>query len=108
MAMRLQLVAGLEVLEHWSATATQAERNIVYEALFAIGDGSAFLIYDVFGDPEQIQNFTILVKADLTVKVCINRGESFELLYVGTLDDDTVHPGASALSAEVEADIDDL
>ena len=44
MAMRLQLTAGVELLEDWAESATQAERNVVYEALFAVGDGSAFLV----------------------------------------------------------------
>ncbi|MEU5262334.1 DUF6235 family protein [Amycolatopsis sp. NPDC021455] len=108
MAMRLQLSAGLEVLEEWSATASQAERNIVYEALFAIGDGSAFLIYDVFGDPQQIHNFAILVKADLMIKVCIHRGESFEICHIGVLDDETALPDTPARPAEVDVDSEDL
>ncbi|MCR6483511.1 DUF6235 family protein [Amycolatopsis sp. OK19-0408] len=106
MAMRLQLTAGLEVLEEWSATASQAERNIVYEALFAIGDGSAFLIYDVFGDPDELHNFAILVKADLMVKVCIHRGESFEIRQIGVLDETTL-PDASGWPTGIDADIED-
>lgn len=108
MAMRLQLTAGLEVLEEWSTTASQAERNIVYEALFAIGDGSAFLIYDVFGDPRQPHNFAILVKADLMIKVRIHRGESFEIRQVGGLDDEIALPDPVELTAEVDADVEDL
>lgn len=87
MAMRLQLTAGLEVLEEWAESATQAERNIVYEALFAIGDGSVFIIYDVFGDPEDPFNFVILVKNDLVLKISVRRAESaFEIRYVGALE----------------------
>ncbi|KDN18880.1 DUF6235 family protein [Amycolatopsis rifamycinica] len=107
MAMRLQLVAGVEVLEEWADSATQAERNVLYEALFAIGDGSVFLIYDVFGDPEDISNFIILVKADLMVKIRVQRAESaFEILYVGTLDDDA-SAAIPEIAAEVEVDIDE-
>jgi hypothetical protein len=107
MAMRLQLVAGLEVLEEWADSATQAERNILYEALFAIGDGSVFLIYDVFGDPDDIFNFIIMVKADLMVKINVQRAESaFEILYVGTLDDDA-SAVVTEIAAEVEVDVDE-
>ncbi|WP_410642179.1 DUF6235 family protein [Amycolatopsis sp. lyj-346] len=107
MAMRLQLVAGVEVLEEWADSATQAERNVLYEALFAIGDGSVFLIYDVFGDPDDISNFIILVKADLMVKINVQRAESaFEILYVGTLDDDA-SVAIPEIAAEVEVDIDE-
>lgn len=107
MAMRLQLVAGVEVLEEWADSATQAERNVLYEALFAIGDGSVFLIYDVFGDPGDISNFIILVKADLMVKINVQRAESaFEILYVGSLDDEA-STAMPEIAAEVEVDIDD-
>ncbi|MEV6647292.1 DUF6235 family protein [Amycolatopsis sp. NPDC051371] len=101
MAMHLRLAAGVELLDEWAEFATQAERNIVYEALFAIGDGTVFLIYDVFGDPDDISNFIVMVKADLLVKIKLFRTESaFGILYVGTLDDD-----ATANAAEIAAEI---
>ncbi|SFW72399.1 hypothetical protein SAMN04489730_3435 [Amycolatopsis australiensis] len=89
MAMRLQLVAGLEVLESWAETASQAERNLVYEALFAVGDGSAFLVYDIFGDPRDPGNFLIMVKPGLVLKVMVQRADSaFEIRYVGAAGDE--------------------
>ena len=88
MAMRLQLTAGLDVLEDWAAGATQAERNVVYEALFAIGDGSAFVVYDVFGDAEDLNNFIVVVKSHLVLKIVVHRAStSFEIRYVGALQD---------------------
>ncbi|MDS0136214.1 MULTISPECIES: DUF6235 family protein [unclassified Amycolatopsis] len=88
MAMRLQLTAGVQVLEDWAESATQAERNVVYEALFAVGDGSAFLIYDIFGDPHDPGNFMIMVKPGLVLKIMVQRAESaFEIRYVGRLQD---------------------
>jgi hypothetical protein len=88
MAMRLQLTAGLEVLESWAETASQAERNVVYEALFAVGDGSAFLVYDIFGDSGDPGNFLIMVKPGLVMKVMVQRADSaFEIRYVGTVED---------------------
>ncbi|WP_434056849.1 DUF6235 family protein [Amycolatopsis ponsaeliensis] len=87
MAMRLQLTAGHEVLESWAETASQAERNVVYEALFAVGDGSAFLVYDIFGDPRDPGNFLIMVKPGLVLKVMVQRAESaFEIRHVGAVD----------------------
>jgi hypothetical protein len=99
--MRLQLTSGYEVLEEWAESATQAERNILYEALFAIGDGSVFLIYDVFGDPEDIYNFIIMVKEDLIVKISLQRvTSSFEILYVGALDEEIAEAAAIEFDAE--------
>ena len=80
MAMRLQLTAGVQVLEDWAESATQAERNVVYEALFAVGDGSAFLVYDIFGDPHDPGNFMIMVQPGLVLKIMVQRAESaFEI-----------------------------
>lgn len=88
MAMRLQLTEGLDVLEEWAEAATQAARNAVYEALFAVGDGSAFLVYDIFGDPADPRNFLIMVKPGLVMKVMVRRAESaFDIRYVGTVED---------------------
>ncbi|MEQ0565875.1 DUF6235 family protein [Amycolatopsis sp. NEAU-NG30] len=88
MAMRLQLTEGLEVLESWAETATQAERNSVYEALFAVGDGSAFIVYDIFADPHDPGHFLIVVKSGLVMKVMVRRAESaFAIRYVGAVED---------------------
>ncbi|MGW4065872.1 DUF6235 family protein [Amycolatopsis sp. NPDC004747] len=98
MAMRLQLRAGLEILEGWAETASQAERNLVYEALFAVGDGSAFLVYDIFGDPVDPGTFIVMVKPRLVLKVMVQRAESaFDIRHVGALED-----GADAAAAPQE------
>lgn len=89
MAVRLQLTAGAEILDEWAETATQAQRNALYEALFAVGDGSAFLVYDIFGDPKNPRNFVVVVKTGLVLKIMVQRAESsFEIRYVGALEDD--------------------
>ena len=88
MAMRLQLIAGVELLDTWAEAASQVERNALYEALFSVSDGSAFLVYDVFGDSRDPGNFILLVKADLALKVMIRPAEqAFEIRYVGGLDE---------------------
>jgi len=89
MALRLQLTAGLDILEGWADAATQAERNVVYEALFAVCDGSAFLVYDIFGDSADPGNFIVVVKTGLVLKVMVQRADStFEIRYVGALESD--------------------
>jgi hypothetical protein len=99
MAMRLHLTAGVQVLEDWAESATQAERNVVYEALFAVGDGSAFLVYDIFGDPHDPGNFMIMVQPGLVLKIIVQRAESaFEIRYVGSRQDGVdapARPGSS-------------
>ncbi|WP_329044049.1 DUF6235 family protein [Amycolatopsis sp. NBC_01488] len=91
MAMRLQLTEGFELLEEWAESASQAERNVLYEALFAVGDGSAFLIYDIFGDPRDRSNFILAVKPALVLKVLLRRADSsFAIRYIGAPDDDRV------------------
>lgn len=90
MAMRLQLTSGRQVLEEWAITAPQADRNVIYEALFAVADGSAFLIYDIFGDVRDPRQFIILVKHDLVMKVALKRSDSsFEISYIGALEHGT-------------------
>jgi Family of unknown function (DUF6235) len=90
MAMRLQLVEGIELLDEWAESASQADRNGIYEALFAIGDGSAFLIYDIFGDSREWGGFVVVVKPDLVLKVQLRRTDSaFAIRYVGAPDGGT-------------------
>jgi hypothetical protein len=100
MAVRLQLTAGVELLDTWADSAPQAERNIVYEALFAIGDGSAFLVYDIFGDQRDPGNLLVMVKPGLVVKIMVQRANSsFEIRYVGAIDDDLgVRPAQSEVA----------
>jgi hypothetical protein len=91
MALRLQFVSGLEVLADWAEAASQAERNVVYEALFSIVDGSAFVIYDIFAGGNGLNNFVVVVKKNLVVQFGMRRGEgSFELIHVGGAEDEAI------------------
>lgn len=84
MAVRLQLADGSDLIEEWSEGVTQSDRNAVYEALFAIGDGSAFLIYDVFGDPRDPCNLIVVVKDDLALRIRLQRTDmAFRIVEVG-------------------------
>ncbi|WP_326943462.1 DUF6235 family protein [Amycolatopsis sp. NBC_00348] len=97
MAMRLQLIEGTELLDKWAESASQAQRNVMYEALFAVGDGSAFLIYDIFGDPGDRGIFVVAVRPDLVLKVLLRRADSsFAIRYVGLPDSE-----AAGLGGEV-------
>jgi len=103
MAMRLQLVEGIELLDEWAESASQAQRNIIYEALFAVGDGSAFLIYDIFGDPGDRGNFVVAVRPDLVLKVLLRRQESsFAVRYVGPPDGEAAGPGGDVVLSSEE------
>ncbi|MEV6829576.1 DUF6235 family protein [Amycolatopsis sp. NPDC051102] len=101
MAMRLQLTDGCELLEEWAGSASQAERNVVYEALFAVGDGSAFLIYDIFGDRRDPSIFIVAVKPNLVLKVMLRREDSsFAIRYLGPPDDRGDAAGTTAPAHE--------
>jgi hypothetical protein len=82
---QIRLESGLERLEEWSGTAGQAEQDAVYQALFAIADGSvsyAYLTYDDVGRPGE---FFVLVREDLVVKVVFHDFDSFGIAYIGTI-----------------------
>jgi hypothetical protein len=103
MAMRLQLVEGIELLDEWAESASQAQRNVMYEALFAVGDGSAFLIYDIFGDPDDRGNFVVAVKPGLVLKVLLRRADSsFTIRYVGPPDGEAAGPGGEVVLSHEE------
>lgn len=82
MAMRLRLTEGLPVLERWAASASQADKNAMYKALFSVGDGTAFLIYDVFPEGRS-KRFTFHVKENLRIKIGLQSKESFGILHIG-------------------------
>lgn len=103
MAMRLQLVEGIELIDEWAESASQAQRNVMYEALFAVGDGSAFLIYDIFGDPVDRGNLVVSVRPDLVFKVMLRREDSsFAVRYVGPPDGEAAGPGGEVVLSREE------
>jgi hypothetical protein len=74
-----RLTAGADVLDAWSETATQAARNEVYEALFALLDGNAHRRYLLTCDGEW---FRATVTADLALDGRYVDG-GFEVLFIG-------------------------
>jgi Family of unknown function (DUF6235) len=78
-----RLTSGLDLLEEWSRTAAQAEKNLVHDVLFAVADGSVFTGYDVVDDVERALEFFVLARHELTVKIRVHSLESFGIVYIG-------------------------
>ncbi|MDA3646989.1 DUF6235 family protein [Saccharopolyspora indica] len=83
---RVRLTSGLQLLELWSATAGQIQRNQVYEALFDIADGRAAELYEVVVGARG-RELVVAVRPDLLVKVCFTSPSTFGLRYIGTPGD---------------------
>jgi hypothetical protein len=79
---RPRLETGLELLDSWAATAGQFDRHAVYRALFAVADASVST-YQVFGDHQRPQEFSVLVRKDLVLKIRMNDFDSFGIRYIG-------------------------
>jgi hypothetical protein len=80
-----RLDTGLALLEQWAATANQTHKNAVYKALFAVTDGSVFRDYIVFDDRSGSREFSVMVKEDLIMKICIEDFDSFGVRYIGSV-----------------------
>ena len=55
----------------------------VYDALFAMQDGSLFRTYRVIDDCERPDEVFVLVRDDLVMKIRVNRVDSFEVTAIG-------------------------
>jgi len=78
-----RLTSGLELLDEWSQAATQAERNIVNTALFAVVSRSVFTEYNVVDDVVKTMEFFVFARCDLIVKIRVHDLNSFGIVYVG-------------------------
>jgi len=85
--LRLRLISGLEVLEAWSETAGQIEKNSMHEALFAIADCSVFVTHDIIDDVQCPREFYVAVKDDLVAKVRVHDFDAFGIVYLGSPGD---------------------
>lgn len=83
----LRLSSGLSWLDEWSATAGQIEQNAVYEALFAVADGSAFWAYRTFDEDAGTHEFFVVVRDNLVVKIAFTAHDAFGITYIGPLAD---------------------
>ena len=84
---RSKLVRGEDRLEDWSGEADQIEQNAVYEALFAVAEGSAESQYETREEHRETgDEFVVIIRDDLVVKVrCIGPG-AFAIVYIGHPD----------------------
>jgi hypothetical protein len=71
------------VLDAWSRTATDEDRDAVYAVLFAVADGSVERDFPVVDDPKRLSEFSVLVHPELVVKIRVNSFNSFGVVAVG-------------------------
>ncbi len=82
-AAPLRMTTGFELLERWSERATQVEKNIVHQVLFAVVDRTVFRDYLVVDDVTKTMEFFVLSRCDLTVKIRVHDFETCGITYVG-------------------------
>lgn len=80
---RFRLEAGYEVLEDWSSRVSQTHKNAVYEALFAMLDGSLLRTYRVIDDLQRPNELVVIVRDDLVLRIRINCFDSFKIVHIG-------------------------
>jgi Family of unknown function (DUF6235) len=95
-----RLASGMELLDEWSRTANQAEKNVVNDVLLAIVGKSVFAHYAVIDDPRRTLEFFVLAKCDLAVKVRVHNLNSFGITYVGPTDQ---APGLDCAGPDIES-----
>jgi len=92
-----QLNGGLDVLDTWSETATQAARNAVYRALFAVTDGSVFRFFQTSSHRARSDEVMVYLRADLVMTISRSsrsehqtpsqaEADLFDIAYIGPLD----------------------
>jgi hypothetical protein len=79
---RFRLEQGLDVLDDWSEHASQATRNAVYRALFAVQDGTVFQRYRTIDSYAVLQEFYVCLNDELVIKVRLDDGV-FTIGYIG-------------------------
>jgi Mg2+ and Co2+ transporter CorA len=77
------LNTGIDLLDQWSNTATQAARNTVYRALFAITDGSVFTTFHTVANPERPSELVICLRDDLVLTISHTEHGTFDIVYIG-------------------------
>ena len=80
---RFRLETGLELLDSWSETAGQVEKNAVYRVLFAVADGTICQTYKVAEDPRRPNEFTVQVRTDLVLEIRLHGSDSFGISHLG-------------------------
>ena len=80
----LRLASGADQVTNWFDGATQPQKNVVSEILFAIAEASVFANYTVVDDAADHMAFFVLAGGGIAVKARINVSGSFDVLYVGS------------------------
>jgi hypothetical protein len=80
---KFTVTSGLELLDEWSAHASQVQKNIVHRIIFAVADKTVFSDFSVIDDVENHMEFFVLSKNDLAVKIRIQDLDSFDIVYIG-------------------------
>ncbi|HJP77505.1 MAG TPA: DUF6235 family protein [Pseudonocardiaceae bacterium] len=87
-----RLNLGVGRLEDWAATASQIDKNAVYDVLFAVSDGTVFRSHVVLDDVQRAGEFFVLARENLVVKVSIQPFDTFGVLYIGPNESIDVRP----------------
>lgn len=98
MARRLRLGTGIEVLDAWTATASERDVNAVTDALFAIVERTVYTRYPVVEDSALARELVVVVRDDLAVRVRLDDVEKFGVLFVGA-PADALAAGKAAAAA---------
>jgi hypothetical protein len=80
---RFRLADGWTILEQWAQTAGQTQKNAVHKALLAVTDGTVLRDYVVFDDVNTAEEFTVLLKEDLLLRIALRGLDEFDIRYVG-------------------------
>jgi hypothetical protein len=82
-----QLNTGADVLAKWAETATQSYKNAIYRSLFSMLEGSLFRTHNVVDNHRVPNEFFVIVREDLVLKLRLNGFDSFGVVYIGPWDD---------------------
>lgn len=74
---------GHELLERWSSTASQTDRNAVYKTLFAVLEGSVRDTHIVLDGSGGAAEYAVLVRESLVVDIRVDGDDSFTLVAIG-------------------------
>jgi hypothetical protein len=80
---RFRMETGLEVLENWAEDACQDAKEAVYRALFAVADRSVFYTHRVVNDYQRANEFCVVLREELVLKVRVHDVDSFGIVYIG-------------------------
>jgi hypothetical protein len=80
---QFRLETGLDVLDDWTESASQTQKNAVHKALFSMVDGTLFRTYRVIDDYKRPSELFVVVKDNLVMKIRINCFDSFGIVHIG-------------------------